>query len=204
MDFFFFQLAVVFLPGLVWERIVSKYALKKPPTQFEIALRTFTFGLAAYAITYTLYGFAGYPFYVPELARDTAFIADTKYVAEFASAFAVAFVSSIIWLYAFKWKLLGKFFRYIGATKKYGDEDLWDYIFNSSDARAEYVYVRDYTAQKVFSGWVAGFSETDKVRELLLRDVEVYNLEGDSLYTMPLMYLGRSPECVDLEFPVKQ
>jgi hypothetical protein len=24
MDFFFFQLAIIFLPGLVWERIVTK------------------------------------------------------------------------------------------------------------------------------------------------------------------------------------
>lgn len=203
MDFFFFQLAVIFLPGLVWERIVSKYALKRSPTQFEIALRTFTFGLTAYAITYILYAVAGHPFYVPDIKRDAAFITDAKYITEFCSAFAVAFIGSIVWLYAFKWKLLGKLFRYIGATKKYADEDLWDYIFNSSDARAEYIYMRDYKAQKVFSGWVVGFSETEKVRELLLRDVEVYNLEGDRLYTTPLMYIGRPPDSVDLEFPVK-
>lgn len=204
MDFFFFQVAIIFLPGLVWERIVSKYALKRPPTQFEIALRTFTFGLTAYAVTYIVYSFAGHPFYLPDLKKDSAFIADEKYIAEFATTFGVALLGSIVWLYAFKWKLLGRFFRRIGATKKYGDEDLWDYIFNSSDPRSEYVYVRDYSAQKVFSGWVVGFSESDKVRELLLRDVEVYNLEGDLLYTTALMYVGRPPDSVDLEFPVKQ
>jgi hypothetical protein len=201
MDPFFFQLAVIFLPGLVWERVVTKYGLKRPPSQFETILRTFTFGLAAYAITFGLYAVLGRPFYFPDLQSRT-FIADTKYLAEFGSAFVVAFVGSVVWLYAFRWKILGKFFRFIRATKKYGDEDLWDYIFNSSDARVEYVYVRDYDAQKVFSGWVVGFSETDKVRELLLRDVEVYNLEGKQLYTSPLLYVGRPPDKVDVEFPV--
>jgi hypothetical protein len=40
MYIFFFQLVIIFLPGLIWERIVTRYALKREPTQFEIALRT--------------------------------------------------------------------------------------------------------------------------------------------------------------------
>ncbi|MDB5556031.1 MAG: hypothetical protein JWL86_6015 [Rhizobium sp.] len=177
--------------------------MKRSPSQFETALRTFTFGLTAYALTYIIYTLLGYDFYIPEVKKDATFIADRKYVGEFLGALFVAFGSSILWLYAYNRKLLGRFLRAIGATKKYGDEDVWDYAFNSADPRAEYVYVRDYKNNKVLSGWVAAFSETDKVRELLLRDVQVYNLEGDKLYEVPLLYVGRPTDEVDVEFPFK-
>lgn len=114
----------------------------------------------------------------------------------------VAIACSILWLYAFNYKLLGKILQAVKATKKYGDEDLWDFTFNSRDKRVEYVYMRDYRNEKIFSGWVIGFSESDKVRELLLRDVQVFNLEGQLLYESPLLYVGRPADAVDLEFPV--
>jgi uncharacterized protein DUF6338 len=202
MDIFLFQLAIVFLPGLVWERVIAKYGLKRPPTQFEIGLRTFMFGLSVYVITYVVYWVAGYHFHVPEIRRDAAFIPDERYVIEFAVAIIIGVICSVLWLYAFNYKLLGRLLRTIRATKKYGDEDLWDFLFNSRDRRVEYVYVRDYANGKVFSGWVLGFSETDKVRELLLRDVQVFNLEGRLLYESPLLYVGRPTDAVDLEFPV--
>ena len=63
--------------------------------------------------------------------------------------------------------------------------------------------MRDYNNNKVFSGWVAAFSETDEVRELLLRDVQVYNLDGLLLYEVPLLYTARPTDAVDVEFPFK-
>ena len=202
MDIFFFQLAIIFLPGLVWERIIAKYGLKRPPTQFEIGLRTFTFGLTVYVITYMIYSAAGHDFYIPEIRKDAAFIIDQKYVLQFITALVVGLSCSFLWLYAFNYKVLGKILRTIKATKKYGDEDLWDFVFNSRDKRVEYVYMRDYPNEKIFAGWVIGFSETDKARELLLRDVQVFNLGGQLLYESPLLYIGRPAEAIDIEFPV--
>lgn len=123
MDIFFFQLAIIFLPGLLWERIVAKYGVKRPPTQFETALRTFTFGLTAYAVTYMIYGALGQEFLIPEIKKDAAFIADRRYIAEFIIACAVAVTGALVWLYVFTYRWFGRFLRKIGATKKYGDED---------------------------------------------------------------------------------
>lgn len=58
----------------------------------------------------------------------------------------------------------------IKATKTYGDEDVWDFTFNSSDAAVEYVHFRDFANRIVYAGGVREFSETDKLRELVLRD----------------------------------
>jgi hypothetical protein len=48
---------------------------------------------------------------------------------------------------------------------------------------------------------VTTYSETEKLRELVLRDVIVYNLEGEELYKTPMLYLARAPENVHIEFP---
>jgi hypothetical protein len=202
MDFFFFQLAIIFLPGLIWERIVAKYGLKRRPTSFETGLRTFTFGLTSYVVTFGIFSALRLGFLIPEVKSNGPFIVDKQYLSQFVVAIAVGIAGSVFWLYSIRRRWAGRFLRWIGATKRYGEEDIWDFAFNSSAAWSEYVYVRDYANQKVFSGWVVGFSENEETRELLLRDVDVYNLEGKQLYTSPLMYLGRSPDSVDIEFPV--
>jgi hypothetical protein len=203
MDYFFFQLAIIFLPGLLWERVATRYALKRQPSQFAIVLRTFTFGLAAYAITFTIYGLLGVDFIIPEIKRDAGFL-ERRFLGQFATAVSVSLICSVIWLYVINYKFAGNLLRKIGATKSFGQEDVWDFVFNSPEPAAEYVYVRDYEKQKVFSGWVRAFSESPDARELLLRDAQVFDLEGQLLYEVPLMYIGRQRDNIDIEFPVPE
>jgi hypothetical protein len=169
--------------------------------QFEVALRTFTFGLSAYAITFMIYGVLGFDFIIPEIKREAGFL-ERKFLNQFAAALGVALVCSVIWLYFINYNLLGWLLRKIGATKSFGQEDVWDFVLNSPEAAVEYVYVRDYEKQKIFSGWVRAFSESPDARELLLRDVQVFDLDGQYLYEVPLMYIGRKRDDIDIEFPV--
>ena len=97
--------------------------------------------------------------------------------------------------------MLTRFLQSIRATKKYGDEDVWDYTFNSELTAVQYVHVRDLEHEFVFAGWVNAFSETEKTRELLLRDVVVSNFDGKELYTVPHLYLSRPVDDVLIEFP---
>ena len=191
MDYFFFQLAIIFLPGLLWERIATRYALKRAPSQFEIILRTFTFELTAYAVTFVLYGLAGIDFVIPEIRRDAGFL-ERKFGNQFLAAIAVSLACAIVWLYLVNKAVLGRILRKIGATKSFGQEDVWDALFNSPDPEVEYVYVRDYEKEKVFSGWVRAFSNSPDVRELLLRDAQVFDFEGKLLYEVPLISAGNA------------
>jgi hypothetical protein len=174
-----------------------------PPTQFEIALRTFTFGLSAYAITFMIYGVLGVDFIIPEIKRDAGFL-ERKFLNQFATAIAVSLVCAVVWLYLpttrYWVQPSGRsVLRKALAKKMYG-------ILSSihRKLRWQYVYVRDYDKQKVFSGWVRAFSESPDARELLLRNVQVFDLEGRFLYEVPLMYIGRKRDSIDIEFPVTE
>ena len=110
---------------------------------------------------------------------------------------------ALLWLYGTNYKLLTRLLQSISATKRYGDEDVWDFTFNSGKPEVEYVHVRDFEKKITYAGWVEAFSETEKQRELRLRDVIVYDFEGNLLFETPRVYLARKMDNIDIEFPYR-
>jgi hypothetical protein len=60
-------------------------------------------------------------------------------VYEILSAIVVGLLLSVLWIYSVTYKLITRFLQAIRATKKYGDEDVWDYVFNSPSPSVEYI-----------------------------------------------------------------
>jgi len=113
----------------------------------------------------------------------------------------ISISSSILWLYAANYKILTRILQKIKATRKYGDEDVWDFFLNSSSKEVEFVNIRDFDRKVIFSGFVSVFSETDKTRELIISDVIVYDFDGIELYKTPRMYIANPTDSVIIEFP---
>lgn len=204
MDLFVAQLAIVFLPGIIWARLDARYASKAKPSDTEFFIRTFTFGLASYAVVFLAYSVFGRSFDLVDLAGANDATVVTRAVAdELLASLAASVVLGILWIYATNAKWLTRFLRRIGATNTYGDEDVWDFTFNLQESSVEYVYVRDFEKRIVYSGWVTTFSETGKLRELVLRDTEILDFDGELLFETPLVYLARSPDNIHIEFPYR-
>lgn len=209
MDIFFLQLAIVFLPGVIWARIDASYCMRQKPAQTEILIRSFLFGLTTYAVLYLIYLSIGEEFPSIDLPNQGSQFLIIDGIGEIIIAsIPTSFALSLFWIYAVNKKLMSRFLHKIGFTKRYGDEDVWDYTFNSPDPAVEYVHVRDFDKRLVFAGWVSLFSESDKLRELVLRDVQVFNLEENEqggavepLYSIPRLYLARDPTNIHIEFP---
>lgn len=205
IDLLITQLAILFLPGIIWARLDAQYALKAKASDVEFIIRAFMFGLASYAVTFVVYTILRRPFALVDLSKATTTSVVTRAIAvEILVATGIGFILAVLWIYAATYKWLTRFLQCIRATKTYGDEDVWDYTFNSRDPAVEYVHYRDLESKVVYAGWVSTFSETGKLRELVLRDVQVFNEEGEKLYETPLLYLARKPEGVHIEFPYRE
>lgn len=207
MDIFFLQLIVIFIPGILWERIDSQYGRSRSTQQWDILRRSFTFGLASYLITFGVYWVAGFfdpsiTFYFFDFKKDASFL-DSAAARQIAVTSAVALVCSIGWLYQANNKVITRILQRLGATKRYGDEDIWDYMFNSGRAEVEYLHLRDFEKKLVYCGWVESWSESERQRELVLRDVIVYDIEGTKLFETPRVYLARKADNIDIEFPYR-
>lgn len=209
MDIFFFQLVLIFIPGIIWERFDASFGPNRATQQqWDILRRTFVFGLSAYLVTFCIYWLASFyftslNFQVFHFAKDVEFL-DGPAVKLIASASVVSVLCGLVSVYANNYKLLTQVLQWIGATKRYGDEDVWDFTFNSGKPEVEYVHVRDFDKKITYAGWVEAFSETEKLRELRLRDVIVYDFEGNNLYETPRVYLARKMDNIDIEFPYRQ
>jgi hypothetical protein len=146
--------------------------------------------------------FTNLNFRVFKFEKDVEFI-DSPGIKLIFYASLVSVICALAWLYISNYKLLTRLIQLIAATKRYGDEDVWDFTFNSGRPEAEYIHLRDFEKKITYAGWVEAFSETEKQRELRLRNVIVCNFEGQVLFETPRVYLARKMDNIDMEFPYR-
>ncbi|MGW5841122.1 hypothetical protein ACWFZ6_24340 [Methylorubrum extorquens] len=200
LDAFIFQIIVLFLPGVVWAKLDSSWARRKRPSDVEFFVLSFLYGMTSYIITYFIYWLVGANFELINVDKPSVFNENT--LKEVFIATIVSFIGGVVWLYASNYKWMARLLQNIGATKRFGDEDVWDFTFNSRSPSVNYINWRDFEQKLVYSGWVNTFSESGEVREIVLRDVSVYDFEGNKQYDVPLLYLAQKSESIHIEFPI--
>jgi hypothetical protein len=117
------------------------------------------------------------------------------------SATVIGLVLALIASYVHTNKLINKLGSRFGATTRYGDQDVWTFLLNSSSV--EWIYFRDHKYDLVYMGKVLVYSDTQEKRELLLEDVTVYSLStSEELYSVEALYLSREDGDFTIEVPV--
>ena len=87
------------------------------------------------------------------------------------------------------------------GIQRYGDEDVWTYLMNSTEL--DWIFLRDHRYGLVYKGWVELYSDTGTSRELTLKDVDVFdNASGRHLYEVPRLYISRDQHEVSVEIAV--
>jgi len=202
---FLLQLAILLIPGVIWAHLDAKFAAKTKPSQTEYFARTLMFGLASYIVTYFAYSLCGQDFVIVDFTQvDKANVITRAIAIQIAVATVIGLCLSVVWMYCVNYKVMVRILQKIKATKHYGDEDVWDFAFNSSDPASEYVHVRDFDNKIVYAGWVNAFSETGRLRELILTKAQVFDFDGNLLYETPRVYISRKTEGVHIEFPATE
>lgn len=197
----FFELAIIFLPGFVWMKIHVKYGANKERSQFDLILNAFLFGVVSYIILMTVYKFVGSELNVLGIDQNATKLLDSKILPEVAYATSISVICGFIFVYLENRKAITFIVQSLGISKRFGDEDVWDFVFNSGSQDVTWVYFRDFEQSVVYSGYVGLFSESGQLRELLLQDVIVYDFDGNELYQVPRLYLARDRDNIHIEFP---
>ena len=202
IDLLFIQLAVVFLPGLIWTQLTATYAMKERPRPTEFLVRAFFFGLLTYMIVYFVYGWFGREFSEPSVGEPQQLL-NVEFADEILWSSGAALVFSFVWIYGSTQRWMTRFLNWVGAATTHGKEDIWDLTFSRLQAEVEYVHVRDLERGITYAGWVRAYSETGRLRELLLRDAVVWDKTGAGI-EVPLLYLARQDSDVHIEFPYRE
>jgi hypothetical protein len=157
--------------------------------------------MSTYSVLFLIYSICGKNFGYLELAQDVEKLNFFELRDEITWSIPLSFCLSVLWLWAVRFRWLMKLLHKIGATSRYGDEDVWSFTLNSDQAHVEYIHFRDLENGYIFAGWVNTYSESEDHRELLLRDVIVYNEEGDEISRPPHLYISRPKNNIWMEFP---
>jgi hypothetical protein len=205
---FTIRLGLLLFPGIVTYFVVESLTVHKERPTFEALLRLFVLAVGCYvasSVIWKPFSWAWERFGGSPLSSFGFFnaLVDSKVALDlgqivFTSVFALPFSLALAALQ--NCKALHRFAQLIRVTKKFGDADVWGFLFNSKDV--DWVVVRDIQNNLMFKGWVQVFSDVEKPSELLLRDVTVYNNEtGEPLYKVGALYVARNRENFTIEIP---
>jgi hypothetical protein len=169
-------LVLIFIPGIICYGIISALAEKKERSTVTSFLQIFMYGVFSYlalAAAHSLIpcifpSIDGLSILKPSDIGNATI--DPKAIG-CASLFG-AVIGVGITLNLNRQYLL-KLCRWVRLTERFGDEDVWTLLLNSTDTD-NYVTVRHREADLVYQGYVSGFSSGGETRELLLINVRVY------------------------------
>lgn len=198
----FIRVVILILPGLVGSLFYRKLRGGRQQKDWRDLAEITLFALSSYALygaALEVFATADGPVALKALFDESVPVQWTEVVIASLVSVGLAVGASSVQ----RFKLINWVGRKIGATHRFGDEDVWEYFHNSPDT-GSWLYVRDHKEELVYYGWLEAYSESGDDRELLLSDVEVYTDETDEpLDAVPLLYVSRDAYDFTIEIPPK-
>ena len=196
---FAFNLLLIFFPGIICAYMIDMFTNHREWTQFQFVINAFLLGFGSYL----LYAAVVY-FFAPEKIDSINFLnalSEGKAkisLKEILQVSAVSAVLAVVIIVINTHKLHFRLFQTLKITKKFGEQDVWGFLMNSTST--EWVTVRDSENNIMYDGSVRVFSDNSKEAELLLENVSVYkNDSGKHLYDIHAQYLSLNRDKISIE-----
>jgi len=191
------KVAILLLPGFISYSIYRKLVGRGDRRTWEELFIILTFSLVSYLALVAIVKLLGIS---PKVSVSEMFT-NEKSVIELwivLGACGVGLIAPYLAAYIYNWKLVNKIGIRIRASKRDGFEEVWLCLHDRDDW--EWAIVRDHREKLVYYGKVERYSSSPGLRELIMKDVEVYNEEdGRHLGDMEEFYLARQPDEISIE-----
>ncbi|HFJ9403496.1 DUF6338 family protein [Bacillus sp. (in: firmicutes)] len=202
------RLLLIFFPGIISSLILDSLTSHRERDFRIFLLHSFVLGLTSYFTLYVLISINNFFIRLQGLTPSLKMnfldsLIDKKasinikevIIATLLAIILALFISALV-----NHKILHKFAKKIKITKKFGQLDVWSYVFDSPDI--DWIIVRDLENNLMYQGWVEAFSDTYDNNELFIRDVYVYrNSTAEELYFMQGIYIAKDTANLIIEFP---
>ena len=199
------KLIFILIPGAIAGLIFEKLTVHKPWNNFKFIAQSILFGLLAYLITGWFIKLMNTIFNIHWTALtlwDNLADKEIPFTEIGKAAIAgviIGFIASAIDHH----KLVNRFAAWMSISTKYDDINLYSHFLNSRNIKQ--IHFKDFISGYIYQGNVESYWETDEIKEIVLRDVTVYenNSEDkrilDELYKLDIVYLSRPKDEVLIE-----
>lgn len=211
-----FRLLLLFFPGIISYYIVDALTVHRERRSYEVFLFAYVYGLLSYglyALGRSLFivvrgisitaDSAEFRAPVPDRIAFAKSLSDSNVPINFAEIGFVTFIAvafALFLSFAINRKWLFSIAKRFKVSNKFGDPDVWSFVFNSGDVT--WATLRDIEQGFMFSGYVRAFSDVEESAELVMTEVIVYNEKtGEELYRADRVYLARAKNNLTIEIP---
>lgn len=202
---FLIRIILLAIPGIITSLIYHKLIRRRAKREWEDILKIFVFALINYSIIYILITL----FFKSDFKTYSALF-DEK-ISIPGSEVIYATIVSIPVAFIFSFLSKKRFVNWLGnktsVTHLISDNDVWEDYLDLWTGK--WVFVRDEMRKLIYFGYIDLYSESGKNRELVLRDVDVYddryenrNEDYSFLYKLESIYLSRSIDQITIEIPI--
>lgn len=207
INFLTISLLFLFLPGLICAVLVAKLTTHRELKPTDFLIPSFIFGFLIFVGYLAIAKFWNLIFEDHwHLPSYNIFPQDPKIseleisTTSLGVAILIGFFVALIFSVAINKKLLHRFARKFGITRKFADRDVWSYIMNSDET--DWLVVRDNNTDLYYLGKIKAFSDEEETREVILTETKVYdNISGSEKYHAGSVYFSFAKDRIILEFP---
>lgn len=192
------KLIIILIPGAIASIIYEKLTIHRKWTAFQFIANSILFGGISYLLAQLIFNYYGNDqslsnFWLNLSSKEIPFSAVTK--ATIISIF-IGFICAGLDRY----KIINNIAKFLRLTTKYGDENLYSYFLNAKNVSE--VYIRDVANNITYHGIIDSFSETTEFKEIVLRDVKIYEYETSKfMYDVDKVYLCKPKDDLIIEVP---
>ncbi|HVZ26386.1 MAG TPA: hypothetical protein VG842_10040 [Sediminibacterium sp.] len=192
------KLIILLTPGAVASIIFEKLTIHKKWNSFQFIANSILFGGVSYLVAQLAFNICRHDssfdnFWLNLPSKEIPFSAIIK--AIITSVF-IGFICAGLDNY----KFVNRIGKSLKLTTKYGDENLYSYFLNADNVNE--IYFRDIPNNITYHGMINSYSETNDFKEIVLRDVKVYDYATSNLmYELDKVYLSRPKDDIIIEVP---
>lgn len=193
------KLILLLTPGAIASIIFEKLTIHKKWNSFQFIANSILFGGISYLFAQLLFNICGNDksfsnFWSNLPSKDIPYEVIMK-------AIVVSILIGFICAGLDNYKIINKIAKSLKLTTKYGDENLYSFFLNADNVNE--VYFRDIKNNITYHGMIDSYSETNEFKEIVLRDVKVYDYEESKLvYELDKVYLSRPKDDIIIEVPL--
>lgn len=184
------QIIYFIIPGVLFMRITN-YILGKNSNDFtESFLNIFVASAISFLIgNGILVGSNKYFKSNFEITEITLILTDNKVSAEvFSAAILISIVLSFTYIGIINKNILFIIARFFDCTDRCDNNNVWDTLFQKGN---QWITFRDYITNNTYYGRVEQLSDGSTEKELLLKNVRIYNSNSEEICSMDKVYLAR-------------
>ena len=204
IDTFLIYAIILYLPGIIWGFADLYFGHDRNMKMLVLLFKVHVFGIITYTLTIDSINLTGMLFNFDTNLQNPLFkfgndFKPEDYENEIRLAFFASLLFSLVWIYGIKHETLRVFLIKIKAIDIVPRTGIVSMAVSLGQSQEERVRIRDFICNRAYSGTIIAYSEEKGIIEVVLKDVEICDIDGNHLGKATHYCISREAKNFDME-----